>query len=617
MSYLLSILFFITVFPLLGWSFLRLIRFDLDKPFLESYFLYLGVGLGFFPFLTIILNLLSIPLAWWVFLIPALVVPVLNFRRFTINPSFVFNGFKDIHFLLMLVIFAVLFGIILNGAFVYPYLEDDDSWAHALSAKYVAVEKNLKLEPNILAYLNPYPPGYAALMGVLHQLNDSVYWTLKFFNALIVALTIPFFYLFANLLLNSKTKALFSAFVLASLPSFLSHFIWAPSLAMLLIIITLYWMVYFAREKLLAYQSSLLAVLVAGIFLTQVTHAIKFGILFLAFFIISAIVRKRFNASLFLSGIFGIILSLFWWGSKAFDVLATTQTSAVAKGKGFILANNIGTGSRAYTLSEFLFPPHQGLMTNPVGIGWVVSLLALIGVVAIVLVLFLRWKTLGLNYKEASIFVLFAAIFTFFGVNSVTFNLPVGLFAFRFWMFLAIPAALLSAYGLWSFSWFLKRVRLAKLLPFFVLLILAGVTFSSAYPKYSINTSFWSPGMLWSYNNSFFLEEIQGFSELRDMPKTKIFPMCREGFKKIIGNDQLSCAWCMDELEFQKQIIDKSPADISSFLKNRNYQWLVPEVSCLNTYSGEQLNAKINALLSSGMFGFNPTIKNLIILEVV
>ena len=87
----------------------------------------------------------------------------------------------------MLVIFAANFYIYASGAFKYPYLEDDDSWAHTFGAKYVSMGNNV-FEKDIekLRYINPYPPSYDIWMGILHQTNDSMYWTLKFFNAFII-----------------------------------------------------------------------------------------------------------------------------------------------------------------------------------------------------------------------------------------------------------------------------------------------------------------------------------------------------------------------------------------------------------------------------------------------
>ena len=55
--------------------------------------------------------------------------------------------------------------------------------------EYFSIEKNAFNEnAESIRYMNPYPPAYDILFGILHQTNDSVYWTLKFFNALIISL---------------------------------------------------------------------------------------------------------------------------------------------------------------------------------------------------------------------------------------------------------------------------------------------------------------------------------------------------------------------------------------------------------------------------------------------
>ena len=103
----------------------------------------------------------------------------------------------------MLIVFLVNFYIYGSGAFNYPYLEDDDSWAHAIGVKYFSIEKNAFGEgAEHIRYMNPYPPAYDILLGILHQTNDSVHWTMKFFNALIVSLSTIFFYFFVIYLLH-------------------------------------------------------------------------------------------------------------------------------------------------------------------------------------------------------------------------------------------------------------------------------------------------------------------------------------------------------------------------------------------------------------------------------
>src|SRR4030042_1450406 len=93
--------------------------------------------------------------------------------------------------------------------------------------------------------MDPYPPGYDLLMGVLLQTANSVMWILKFFNALIISVSIAFFYFFAKELMGDKNKALFSTFCLAAVPAFMSHFIWAISLA-----VPLYFVAFYCLERI-------------------------------------------------------------------------------------------------------------------------------------------------------------------------------------------------------------------------------------------------------------------------------------------------------------------------------------------------------------------------------
>ena len=126
-----------------------------------------------------------------------------------------------------------------SGAFKYPYLENNDPWSHAKGAEFISIQKTA-FDPNpfdttnALTYVDPYPPSYDIFMGVLHQTSQSLNWTLKFFNSLIISLGILFFYYFAKSFIGDEQKALYATFVLAMIPCYPSHFIWAHSLVITL-----------------------------------------------------------------------------------------------------------------------------------------------------------------------------------------------------------------------------------------------------------------------------------------------------------------------------------------------------------------------------------------------
>src|SRR3989344_4092436 len=197
-----SIVFFLIVLYGFGSSISFIVRESDD--FLERHLMRLGIGLGIVPAFGLLLNLLRVPLDWRIFIIASLLVLAVKYYF-----DYRKNGFFNVKFnlnlysIFMLVLFAITLYMYAAGAFAYPYLEDDDSWSHAMGVKYVSIEKTVFTPELIFHYVYPYPPAYDMLMGIIHQTNDSVYWTLKFFNALIISLGIIFFYFFAREFTNS------------------------------------------------------------------------------------------------------------------------------------------------------------------------------------------------------------------------------------------------------------------------------------------------------------------------------------------------------------------------------------------------------------------------------
>src|SRR3989338_5904396 len=136
-----------------------------QENFLERHLMNIGLGLGFWVILGLFLNLVGIKLHWAVFLAAGAIYPlyyyIKNFRRLAESAK----AFRpkltkySLCILLVVVISIVNLYVYEKGAFSYPYLEDDDSWGHAIGAKYVAVEKSAFSEKP-LRYIDPYPPGY-------------------------------------------------------------------------------------------------------------------------------------------------------------------------------------------------------------------------------------------------------------------------------------------------------------------------------------------------------------------------------------------------------------------------------------------------------------------------
>lgn len=244
MSIITLLLFFAYSFGL-GFTVTNFIKNS--KNFLERNLMRIGIGLGVFVVLGVILNFLHILIDWKIFLALSLILPLfVLFKKIKLKelktPKLKLKLTKsNLSILIALGIFFFCLHMYVDGAFQYPYMEDDDPWAHAMTAKYVSVSKTVNDPPNFdFHYIDPYSPGYTMLMAILHQTNDSISWTLKFFNSLIISLGILFFYFFAKSFTKNRNKALFATFILAVIPSYFTHFIWAHTFVIMLFFPTMY-----------------------------------------------------------------------------------------------------------------------------------------------------------------------------------------------------------------------------------------------------------------------------------------------------------------------------------------------------------------------------------------
>jgi len=602
MNLLTIVLFFVYTWGL-GFSVTFLLK-NAGNPF-ERNLARVGIGLGIMPIFAVILNFFRIVIDWRIFFIASVIMPFYYLFQMIIKdkpPSFKFKLTKSTLAMIVVVgIFAVTFYMYHKGAFAYPYLEDDDPWAHARSIKYIAVEKTLTAK-NLFKYLDPYPPGYDAVIAILHQTSPSLSWTMKYFNALIISLGIIFFYLFAKEFIRNRNKALFSVAVLAMVPCYLSHFIWSHALFVTLIFPAFYCIERIRTDKRWMVPSSLV---VASLFVVQPTQAIKFSILLGLYIIVKSLCQKRFDIHTATSAVIGLILSMTWWATrwkKMFIGATTTKpvvevsahASVFQKIIGAILnafKPTSGTATRAYTFQDFFVAKSQNMINNPVGVG--VVLMCLLIVSLIVVILNYKKFLVSENYWVPT--AVLWLVFTFLGINSVTFNLPVGLFAFRFWMLFAIPLSLLSTIGAFWLMELGKNIGLGKAVVLILLLI--GIFFTSGIQKFQHNTSpNWPPGVTWTS-----IEELRAYLYLLNLPtNTRVFTFGSDGH--ILGLDKYVCTWCPEIRDYEKNHFNDNATELYSFLKKHGFKYYVIGGYEARHFGLNRTNAKLQEIASSGLF---------------
>lgn len=599
-SWITILLFFVYLW---GFGFTALYYFKKPESLLERHSLYLAIGLGIFPIIAILINFFHLPiLDWKLFLIVSIAFPLfiifkkIKAKQFSL-PKLQLHR-SDLY--LAVVLFIVIFSLYmyLTGAFSYPYLEDEDPWGHAVGVKYVAMEK-IAYDPDlqgvgevdtVLSYIDPYPPAYNILLGILHQTSPDLKWTLKFFNAIIISLGFLFFYLFVNKLLQNKNKALLATFILASIPSYLGHFIWAHSLVITIFFPTMYAFLSIKEDQR---WWIIAALAVASIWVSQnIEQPLKLTTMLLIFIIVGSVAARKWMKyeTAALGG--GIALSFLWWGTMLYkygfsEFLGSYKTGVVSAGAeeitsaapsfisktvSFIISilktvtNPGGTASRAYTLNDFVVAEGMGNMINtPVGIGLIVSALTLLGVG------YLLWRYKSSLVKEENFsycLALFWLIFTFWAVNGMTFPISVAKGAFRSWFILAIAVSLIATEGIY----FLRALSSSKAIKLgIVALLMAGIFFTSATAKYEHNTIPWPTSG--SFTNP--TEPVEYAAWFKTIPlNTPVF-LYSPRDKITIGLGGFSCDWCQDIIDFRKEILNKDVKGLNQFLKQNHYQYFI------------------------------------------
>jgi len=456
---LLSIVFFAVVIYIMGLATIQLATGRYRLSF-EMHVACTGVGLATFAVVAVLLNTFHVALTWWTFLLSACGLFVLASLRDILAKDLPKRAraqepfwSRDARMLLVVIGLAVVMLVVfLHGAFLSEWLTDDDSWMHATSARYVAMEQTYSVSPDrraeFVCYLEPYPPAYPTLMGVLHQLNPSVYRTLKVFNTLIVSLGVVYFYLMVKQWTKRPVAALWMTGILWVLPCFMSHFIWSQSLLVVLMLLA-FWALERARGE--PRWHIVAAVVIASICLTQTSGTVVFGLLALIYWTVNLVfaVRKT-NEDLSvravvlqaLAGAGGVALSLIYYVPTAvkygFTGLIHGVTRSSIAGLG-VKVTGSGRGI-TYGLTDFIWAPLSSHIAQPTGLGLVLFLLACAGVV-----LFIgQWEKT--RQSRARITALAWLVFTVLGVLANYF--PVGLFPHRFWVFLALPVAMICGEGL-------------------------------------------------------------------------------------------------------------------------------------------------------------------------
>lgn len=613
-----SILYFFIVILGLGYALKRILNLKEFQDNIEEIIFLIGLGLSVFVLICIPLSLVKL-LYWQIFLIIALVVPVYDiFLKIQNKENIIFKFSKKelkIYAILGLIL-LVFFTVYLRGAFAYPYLEDDDSFLHSIAAKYVAIEHTyvqpsltpVDTLPNHLAIntLEPYPPFYSTLMGVLHQTNPkSIQWVLKFFNVLLISLGLLFAYIWIKKFANSDKIAIIAVFLLAVIPCFMSHFIWAQTLSLIIWFPALYSVEKLKEEKNRKWILAT-ALIISTILITQVFSAGIFVIFFLLYIFIELIAGKAdLIKSLFVAGFLSLIiaLSLYWVPELIFRGWKNFGPAVgfIKEGNLFVKGSTIDTSAgKIYGIRDFMISPLANKIDQPTGIGIVIFALLILSII----LFFYQIKKIPVGKYKYLIVSMVWLVVAVFGIEGNA--LPYKIFPHRFWVFLPIPISIITAFGIiWLYD-FTKKNKLICCSIF--LAIFVGIIITSGYPKYKFETAIWPPGAGWVS-----AAQIDGYLSLNKLPtNTLTYSLCKNP-KTVIGFDKMDYPWVKEIEDYKNNALFDSLENNYSFLTKYNYSYLIVDAGCITQFGNkniETINDKIKQINDSKIFEVVPQLSN-------
>jgi hypothetical protein len=573
-----------------------------------------GVGLSAFSFLGVVLHLLRVPLNWLVYLAlaclgPALALSSWLWRRRPPVPARLRRNRVELGYACLLCVVLLAFlKVYYSGAQAYPYLEDEDPWMHAEGVLYVATEHTYKADSlfrpvgHYAFYLEPYPPTFDVLLGILRQVGDSVSFTLKFFNVVMVTLAIAFSFLFASQYLKSLHKGFFVALVLAALPSFMSHFIWSQSLALAVFPVAMY----AALRALEDWRWGPPAIVsVASLMVTQPVVSLMAGTV-LILLVGCVFLRERALAPDTRVGSFpmtarglavgagGLLLSLLYWGAQ----LAKWGLSGMlgVKGDEFTTKWQDAYTLRQYTLSQTIFP-QPDMIDQPTGWGPVVTVALCVALWSYALRQLKRHEPAKRSFTDLHLLLWFAPLF--YLVFAPSFGLPAW-GSSRAWGYLAIPVALLATEGVFLVaSW--SSARSPRLGRPVVVAAALGILATSAPAKLELETSVWAPGQHWLYapsQSGTTPVGLGGLVKMRELlPRnTRVYAFCGDGDSHTIGFDMASSPWVPSEAAFRERKGEPTLEEALRFLDEHRYAHFTIDASCARDWGSEGAERFLAAL---------------------
>lgn len=629
--YILAILFFIIVTYLLGESLTLLLKYE-QKNLFEGIILKMGVGLGVFPLLSIILNWFG-AINWKIVIILSMIVPIIYLfkkdknQEKEENQEKIKNVFdkKNYFYIALILLFLLNMFVYAGGAFKYQHLEDGDPLSQALAAKYISETGTYStpVDGRVTHYLEPYPPFFPAFNSMfLDFAQNDVVWLLKFMNALVISIGVFFFYFLIRELTNSDWAAIIGAIAFTAINSYVSHFIFSAGYATTMIMPAMLFIILAMKKettdktKLFNFKNLnwnliiLAAIICSSVFLIQPTTSGIFA-LFLAILWLSNLRKGNRSKAIFLIFVIGLLISQIYW-VPAIAKYGIQDTAAIMGFGMFLNApggiDNDSSGGVIYSFADFMNAPLSNKIDQPSGVG---TILFLTFILSSLLIIYKLPKILKMR-KEYSDFTLPTLIWTLLLIVLLEGNaLPYKFVPHRLWAYFSIGLLIVTIIGCFIL---MKSIKSKHVKIGLIILFVVGMYFTSFIPKLTVNHAQWPPGPEWRS-----MDELQGYLKMQtDLDANSVvYALCSHD-NKLVSNNMRVIYNDPDLINLKNNysLAISENYSIMNTLKSKGIKYFIVDTECVNSIGLNETNAIIQKTRAEG---FNPVNFNqgFFLLEVV
>ena len=593
---------------------LGLIVYDKLRPYgdIEAFVMSFLFGVCVYPILGIILSFFNEVVIYFILAIGLFVIGIrINIKKL-ILPSL-----KPSKYELLAVVFALLmFGVFYYGGVSYPWLEDGDPNGHAVAASYIAHYHTFSKPADmfIARYMEPYPVGFQLWMGTLAQDGFNIVSTLKFYNYVFIALGILAFFCFVRVLTGDDRLALFSTFILTSIPTFSTRFIFSQAFATTQVIVILYFIALAIKKSNELYLYG--GVVLGSLFLTHPTTSAVMGGFIVIWVLFDYAYNNKFNVGFIVLIICGSLIGGSWWLYEfqkygVANLREQLNLNVLSKGVGFS-----DPTMRYYSVGDFINSSTNNSIDNMTGVG-----------IAVFAMMFLGCIYFMIERKEYHILLLLWLCFCILGVYSN--YLPISLIPSRFWVYMSIPLSVVAGYGLMKF-FPMSTSKMQIDLGFVGFLAVSGILLTSAYPKAIVNSEQWGSSRLFTQGDydtfNYAISNIPIGSKTMDACMYERVwsmnlwddPLDKESI--LFKNNNVNTSkygwdsegWLKLKLSYinnsymasGSDIFDSSLTYVHDFLRSKDYKYLFVNSRCIkNGILNNTYEKRINELDSSSLFG--------------